>query len=123
MDFQKTDGGAKNAGFKEKRDCTVRAVAVCLELSYADAHAIMASLGRKEKDGFTFRSKTVGDRLGLELRPELGCLRLETVLPELQQGRFIVRVGRHVFAVVNGQVRDTYPPNLNNRTEAVYQLI
>lgn len=121
MKFEITDCGRKEAGFKEKRDCTVRAVSACLDISYSEAHEKMQKLGRKNGCGFTFREPEV-QCLGLELCPEFCCRKLVKILPELSEGRFIVRVRRHVFAVVNGVVLDNFEPQGGKNVLAVYRV-
>jgi hypothetical protein len=46
--FKQTDGGRL---YGERRDCTVRALAIAADMSYKDAHALMALEGRKPKCG------------------------------------------------------------------------
>lgn len=46
--FKNTDAGRM---YGEKRDCTVRAMAIAADIPYAEAHALMALEGRKPKCG------------------------------------------------------------------------
>jgi hypothetical protein len=104
----------------EERDCTVKATAAVLGITYAEAHAKMKALGRKDRRRFKFK-KVYAD-LGLELRPDLSCRTVEKILPELRNGRFVIRVSRHVFAVVDGQVHDMPPAKPKSRVLMVYEL-
>src|ERR1043165_6455934 len=95
-----TDSGREGAGFSgERADCTVRALAACLGIPYAEAHARLKAQGRKDRCRFTFRLHS--EALGFELVPELSGKRLSHVLAEIPSGRFLVRVSKHIFAVVD----------------------
>lgn len=105
----------------ERRDCTVRALAAALNITYTDAHEKMASVGRKPKKGFDFRQGLIG-HFGLECRPEFHGLKVREVLPQIQSGRFIVKVPRHVFAVVDGAAHDNFAPRPEQRVRMVYEV-
>jgi len=121
MQFYGTDGGRKVAGFKEKRDCTVRAVALCLGIDYPQAHHMLALVGRKPNRGVVWRD--VHQDLGFEAMPELSCIPLEDALTSMAKGDFIVRIHAHVFAVVDGVVKDIYQPDSRRKTKMVYRSI
>lgn len=104
----------------EKNDCTVYAVAAAWGWPYEVAHAAMKGCGRKNKQRFAF--KTAAAKLGFELRPDLSCRTLEKIMPEMSKGRFVVRVSRHVFAVVDGRILDTRTTKMKSRVLMVYQL-
>ena len=117
-----TDAGRNAYGFpNEARDCTVRATAVALQMPYKDAHARLKALGRKNRCRFTFEGKCI-EALGLESRPEFSCRRADKVLPELAAlgGRFIVRVSKHVYAVVDGTIYDNQLFEPNQKVKMVY---
>jgi hypothetical protein len=88
----------------ERNDCTVRALAVALDIPYETSHARLAQLGRKPKHGFPFyraAEALKANRLALpsQRRVTVGsCL----AIPRLAAGRYVVRVAKHVFAVVDG---------------------
>lgn len=104
MNFSYGDGGRGESGLKEARDCAVRATATVLGIPYAEAHAKLKALGRRDRCRFKFWRVT--ETLGLQQRPDLTCRTLKSILPELSRGRFIVRIARHVFAVVDGVIHD-----------------
>lgn len=105
----------------ERADCSVRATAAALGLDYSEAHQRLAALGRKRNRGVKYR--LIAAELGLEARPDLSARTLGKILPDMQSGRFVVRVYRHVFAVVNGLIVDNKPTNLNCRVKMVYQVL
>jgi hypothetical protein len=119
VNVQLTDCGRSESGFAERADCTVRATAAALGIKYDEAHAKLAALGRKDRARFKFQKHAAA--LGLETRPDLTCQTVEKALKEMQRGRFVVRVARHVFAVVNGTVLDMMPPKPKARVKMVYQ--
>jgi hypothetical protein len=124
LGFEKRDATAirESAGVKESRDCTVRATAAALGISYAEARAKLAAVGRKNRRGVPY--KEVYKQLGLQShrRWNKGCP-VGKVLPTLPtNGRFVVRVSRHVFAVVGGKVIDDSVPNPAQRVKEVYKV-
>ena len=108
---------------KEKNDCTVRATAACIGMPYEDVHKRMADLGRKNGKGFIFRYSNGLEDFHLDTVPHLSCKRLSSILPELQKGRFIVKISRHVFAVIDGIIVDLKKPNPNCIVKMVYKKI
>lgn len=106
----------------ERRDCTVRAVAAAFNIPYQEAHDRMAALGRKPKRGFDFRIGKVQTLGNIECRPDLCCSSVGGIWPALQKGRFIVKVPRHVFAVVDGEAYDLEAPKSKQRVKMVYEV-
>ena len=103
----------------EPKDCTVIATQMCLGLSYKEAHEKMAKIGRKPNRGYRYR--IAAPILGLEVRTDLVNMTVGTALKSLQSGRFVIRVKRHVFAVVDGRMFDTVFTNTRKRVMAVYE--
>ena len=114
MNFERNDCGSS-----ERADCTVRALALTLGIDYGFAHQRLRAMGRK--NGCRF--KVDWGQLGFQMRPDLCCRTLGSVLPEMQSGRFIVRITRHVFAVIDGKVIDQRMPSERCRMKMVYQFI
>jgi hypothetical protein len=102
----------------ERASCSVTALAASTGISAEGAHAVLAALGRKNRCGF--RLGPVIESLGFSLRPELSCRRLSSVLPELQIGRHIVHVRRHVYAVVDGVILDGRERRVGEIVRMVY---
>jgi hypothetical protein len=119
--FLQSDCGRSESGIKEKADCTVRATAACLGITYAQAHQQLKMVGRKTRCRFKFWKATKA--LGLITREDLSCMSLAKALPHMQQGRFIVRKAGHVFAVVNGVVIDHAAPKELSHIIMVYQFV
>lgn len=141
MSFQFTDGGREAAGFRgEAGDCVTRAIAVALRLPYREVYdelsLRMESLGRARSARNGIPRKVYEDYLGERgwrwfptMHIGSGCtvhLRAEELYehafgdPTILYGvSFIVRLSRHVCAVVDGVVRDTHDPSRNG-TRCVY---
>ena len=119
--YIRTDAGRSKYLPGEKNDCTVRALACALAMSYPEAYNRLAALGRKPKDGFELGPHT--EALGLEFRERLSCLRLEQVMPQLGRGRFIIATTNHVFAVVYGTIYDLIVPKARQRVRMVYEAV
>lgn len=122
MVFKFNDGGRSAAGFKgtKRPDCVTRAVSIASSLSYTLVHdqlsRMMNPTGdgihgtadngvlRKHYDrflkghGFTWvPCMSIGSGCKVHLRSE-----------ELPKGRIIVRLSRHIAAVIDGVLNDTY---------------
>lgn len=98
-----TDAGRSASSHpNEKLDCTIRAFATALNISYDDAHAVLKASGRKDRHRFKScgaYTKHIGK----------SCKRSGSVgrfLRDNPLGRFIVQVRGHVFAVIDGIPHD-----------------
>lgn len=112
--FFKNDGGRAAAGFKgDARDCVIRAVAIATNKPYADVYREITLLS--DKFTRTGVPKTVTRKyilsLGWKWTPTmaigLGC-KVHLTASELPSGRIIASVSRHIVAVIDGVVHDTY---------------
>jgi hypothetical protein len=125
----------------EDNDCTVRALANCLGLPYKLAHRFLAKAGRQPKQGMKVTDwQPVYERFGIKLKSVHGSTKgarfmahkykieqqpgitLEKLLPSLQQGRYVIKIRGHVFAVVGGKVLDYGYNAAGSRVQAVYKL-
>lgn len=118
--FIQTDGGKKAAGFKEKNDCTVRALALATGTSYAEAHVALADDDRRTGKGHDFKGWLY--RLAWQEKSYHGfifdwfafkAVRGESRMTrdkfcrEYPVGAYILREAKHVFAVIDGVAHDT----------------
>jgi hypothetical protein len=128
------DGGRAAAGFKGSTgDCVVRAIAIAARLPYAEVYEALfeTALSRRGhmaklelKYGAQARRHasprtgvhrvvyaTYLDTLGAVWTPTMqvgsGC-RVHLRADELPAGRLVVRLSKHVAAVVDGVLHDTY---------------
>ena len=134
--WEYNDGGRAAAGFKgDTGDCVCRAIAIATGDSYQHVYDMLNYLAASERPrarGGQRHSARLGmprrlyDRylrsLGWTWTPTMhigqGCtvhLRAE----ELPSGRLIVRLSRHLAAVVDGVVHDTEDPSRSG-TRCVY---
>jgi len=113
----KLDESTYSAGrfANETNDCAVRAFATAACIPYADAHALLAKHGRKDRQG-TWRStqrkaweeslgytpKHVVDHTGYTYQ----AMTLAAFLRRFTRGHWIVLTRGHSFAVVDGVVYD-----------------
>ena len=117
-----TDAGRSVGG--ERLDCSVRAVAIALQVPYALAHEKLRALGRQDGCVLYHCSSVFMDGLGLIQRPDLSCRTVANALGDMATGRFIVRVYAHVFAVVDGFIHDLPGgcPSPRTNVEMVYEV-
>lgn len=147
MQFQFNDGGRAAAGFEgDAGDCVTRAIAIATGIPYQDVYDAMWS-GIKEyaanhRDRVACRMQRGGGRKGTTprngvsdkvYRPFLeahgwrwhptmqigqGC-KVHLKAEELPPGRLIVRVSKHMLAVIDGVIHDTYQDDRGG-TRCVY---
>jgi hypothetical protein len=132
MKFVYNDGGRKAAGYKGVTgDCVTRAIAIVTEQSYEQVYdalnvTIQEEMARTRAHSKKARALAVSSSrtgvsrkayhaylhaLGYEWIPTMtigsGC-KVHLAGGELPVGRLIVRLSRHMAAVVDGVLNDTY---------------
>lgn len=129
-----------STGIVELNDCTVRALANASGMPYESAHALLKKHGRKNMRGAFFDTmkdayaeagfevhKVFGTTRSArfashktEMEPSAGCT-LKRLMPQLQNGTYIVNITGHALAVVNGKVIDTFSSPAGKRVVAVFK--
>lgn len=124
------DGGRAAAGFRgDAGDCVTRAVAIATGRPYREVYdelaALMASTGepRSARNGISKKvTRAYLAALGWTWWPTMkigsGC-QVHLDAAELPAGRLVCQLSKHVVAVVDGTVRDTYDPTREG-TRCVY---
>ncbi len=129
------DGGRKEAGFKgHTGDCVVRAIAIVTRKPYRYVYDEINAIARAERPrkGKKRSSARTGvaigtirkylDLLGYVWVPTMkvgsGC-RVHLKADELPKGRIIVRLSRHITAMIDGTIYDLYDPSREG-TRCVY---
>ncbi len=128
------DGGRSAAGFKGNAgDCVARAVAIAAGKPYAEVYAALAmgagleckSKGKTARNGIHTKRKWFHEymtALGFTWTPTMGIgtgCKVHLKDGELPMGRLVVSVSRHMVAVIDGVIRDTFDPSRNG-TRCVY---
>jgi hypothetical protein len=119
------DGGRRAAGFRgEAGDCVTRSIATATGLPYREVYdALAAGMGATRARGGGKRSAREGvlrrvyepylESLGWVWTPTMqigsGCT-VHLREGELPGGALVVSVSRHITAVIDGVVHDTYDP-------------
>jgi hypothetical protein len=113
----------------ERRDCTVKAIALAAGLEYVEALEALASAGRKSKRGAScIVIKRALDTLGIRVYEHAprkgggGQYTVKTIPRVLPAGKHIVIVKGHALAVVDGEVLD-WSEDRKHRVHTVYTLI
>lgn len=131
--FVYDDGGAEAAGYKpDAGDCVPRAIAIATRLDYAtvlsgiNAEAKRSRLKkhRKHARGGVYKPQTKRymAALGWKWTPTMGIgtgCTVHLVARELPAGRLVVAVSKHLVAVIDGVIHDTYDPSRDG-TRCVY---
>lgn len=107
------DGGRSQSKRKRQdNDCTVKALAIACLVPYDYAYDLLASHGRKSHRGFALphwlNSQAWCERLSFPGVKGERRMNPATFCQTYTQGRFICRVAKHVFAVVDGVVHDEF---------------
>ena len=126
MDFMYNDGGRAAAGYKGRAgDCVVRAIAIATQKRYQEVYDAINALALAERTRRGPRSsarsgvsRTTYERylrdLGWEwvatMQLGSGC-RVHLRTEELPKGRLVVRLSRHLTAVIDGVIQDNYNPD------------
>lgn len=136
MKYEYNDGGRKAAGYKgDAGDCVTRAVAIASGLSYSDVYNALAvgnarqratkrtkgNRAESARNGIFTKRKWFDDymrSLGFTWTPTMsigsGC-KVHLHEGELPMGRLVVSVSRHMVAVIDGVMQDTYDPSRDGK--------
>lgn len=140
MEWIYNDGGRKAAGYRgEVDDCVVRSVAIVTGRPYKEIYNELKDImqfwqyrkqftfaTRREKSPrFGVSKKITKDYLydlGFEWTPTMkigtGC-KVHLVADELPSGKLIASVSKHLVAVIDGVIHDTFDPSRDG-TRCVY---
>lgn len=119
------DGGRAAAGFKGSTgDCATRAISIVTGLPYKEVYDMINEYGKLEKVGCRKRGrsnartgvyretiKRIMENLGWKWVPTMfigqGC-KVHLHESELPKGKILCNVSKHVVAVIDGTIHDTY---------------
>lgn len=123
MKFQFNDGGRAEAGYKGSAgDCVTRAIAIATEAPYQVVYDAINQLakqgkGRKSsarsgvhKDLYQQYLISIGWEWVSTMGIGTGC-KVHLSEDELPTGRLIVKVSKHLTAVIEGVIHDTFDPS------------
>jgi len=115
--FIKDDGGRSNAGYKgDTGDCVVRAIAIATEIDYKTVYDELFELsGKTPRNGV---KRKVYEKYLLSkgfkwvscMQIGSGC-RVHLSGRELPAGRLVCRLSKHLTAMVDGVIHDTFDPS------------
>src|SRR5262245_49750965 len=131
MQFQYNDGGRRAAGFDGKAgDCVCRAVATAAELPYKDVYERLARETGNQRASKRTSKRAASARNGINTKrkwfedymTELGFVWFPTMKVgqgckvhlrdgELPNGCLVVSVSKHMCAVIDGVINDTFDPS------------
>lgn len=128
MRYTWDDGGRSAAGFQgAANDCVCRSVAIATGLPYAEVYRLINELAAAERTGRRKKGKSsaragVYTRTVRRLMKSLGWTWVPTMQVgsgckvhlrdgELPNGRIVVSVSKHITAVIDGVIHDTYDPS------------
>ncbi|MDE2095760.1 MAG: hypothetical protein KGL39_00765 [Patescibacteria group bacterium] len=131
MFFVKCDGGRSKAGYRgETSDCVCRAIAIAAELPYEQVYQDLNATALHERPrGARQRShartgvhrqsydrylKKLGFRWVPCMKIGTGC-HVHLQEEELPMGRLVVRVSKHMVAVIDKTIYDTHDPSRDDK--------
>lgn len=108
-----TDAGrAVSKRPRQRDDCTVRAVALARDITYDDAYDLLATAGRKCAKGFDLPTWLNHQPWATKISfPAIkGSPRMNPAafVRQYPTGRYICRVAKHVFTVLDGVLYDAF---------------
>ena len=102
-----------SADYREKNDCTVKAIALACGVSYGKAHRTLAKLGRQRGRGVTMATiaealKRLGVTVNLyeALNHDAIDLTIKRFAREYREGNYIICTRAHAIAVREGELID-----------------
>lgn len=113
IEYKFNDGGRKESGLLETKDCTVRALSIVSGKGYKETHKILAKYGRKDRKGFAISRplKDIAKDLGIKLRTVKRSGSLSKLMRLHPKGVLLVKVRSHVLALIDGEANDTFRPS------------
>jgi hypothetical protein len=113
--FKYDDGGRANAGYKGKTgDCVTRAIAIASGKGYKEVYDLINNVASKPvaRSGVPKKvvaqvMKDLGFKWTATMKIGSGC-KVHLKADELPTGRVVCRTSRHLVAVIDGVVHDTY---------------
>lgn len=135
MKYVENDGGRAAAGFKgHADDCVTRSIAIATRLRYKEVYDALNELAQHERPRAGARRSSA--RTGVyrvtyhRFMLEHGWIWVPTMgigtgcqvhlrKKELPKGHLVVRLSKHVTAVINGIIHDTHDPQRDG-TRCVY---
>lgn len=134
IEFVQDDGGRAAAGFRGSTgDCVTRAITIATGLPYREVYDATFERMRNDRTYMKKLERRYGDRAGAHVSPRNGVPRsvyepflrehgwlwtptmhvgsgctTHLTADELPEGRLIVRLSKHVAAVIDGVLHDTY---------------
>ena len=113
----------------ERRDCSVKAIAIACRLTYKSAHITLQQLGRKNGKGASTPLILSAARVaGFEVTPVTRLRQKsgskftpKTIGGKLKRGYYLAFVNGHVISVVNGVVHD-WTAGRNHHINEVYKV-
>jgi len=135
MKYEYNDGGRSEAGYKgSTSDCVVRAISIASQRPYKEVYDLVNSyasneyksrVSKKSNARTGVRKSTIRkmmEDLGFVWTPTMkigsGC-KVHLIESELPEGRLVVQVSKHITAVLDKVIHDTYDPSRDG-TRCVY---
>jgi hypothetical protein len=97
-----------NSGIKDGNNCTICALSTAVGIPYNEAFAIGQKAGRKTGKGFnTKKLMETARKMGVVYRKiKCGSITIQKFIKKYPEGRYIVRISRHAFAIIDGTIYD-----------------
>lgn len=135
MQWVHDDGGRADAGYKGTTgDCVVRSIAIAAGIPYQEVYDAINVMAKEQRVTKRRRKSSARNGVGRSIYdPYLkaqGFVWVPTMFfgsgctthldaGELPKGRLLVRVSKHITAVIDGVIHDTYDPSREG-TRCVY---
>jgi hypothetical protein len=97
--------------FNETKDCGVKAIAVAMDVPYADAHRALKKAGRVDRDGtyhhmYQLAAKEFGKKF-VAVGKKFNAKTVRSLETQLRPNkRYLILVSGHALAAANGKIID-----------------
>lgn len=119
-----TDAGRASAANGEKNDCTVRALVSASGATYAKCHRALEKAGRQRRKGAPLALLIEEFKIDGFFFEEVVSepITIRKFLNAFPDGRYLCRIAKHAFAVVEGVVWDTARLRAGARITRAWQV-
>jgi hypothetical protein len=120
-----SDGGLQKTGIQDTRNCTIRALSICANISYKQADEIGTLAGRIRNKGFySERLIKEATKYGITSKRKVFIpkISVKKFIQNYPTGRFFCVRRGHAFSIINGTIYDNVKTSGRHMISAIYQM-
>jgi hypothetical protein len=120
-----SDGGLQQAGIKDTKNCTIRALSITAGIPYEQADKIGVLAGRERNKGFyseILMNQANKQGITSTRKVYIPKISVKKFIKQNPKGRFFCVRRGHAFAVVNGVIYDNVKTSSRHMISAIYEM-